>query len=350
MISREETQKILEAAINAPSGSNSQPWRFEFKDNKLYLIALPEKDHPILNYRNRGTWVAHGALIENILIAASAAGFSTDLKIFPDSSRPNVTAKIEFSKSVPREEPLFSSISKRATNRKPYKNTPLTEEQKNIFIESTQKISGVEVKIIEDKKAIQQLAEAASINEVVTLENEKLHKLFFDEIVWTREEEERRGKGLYIKTMELKPPQQAALKLFRKWKVMNLFNKLKFARGIARGNSKTYASCSAMIGIIIKDNDADFITAGRAMERIWLEATRLGLSFHLLTGTLFYYQALAFKREIFSKEHREIIENAYNKTKKYLGVNNETIALLFRVGYGGQPSALSIKKDPLINF
>ena len=350
MINKETITKILENSINAPSGSNSQPWRFEFKDNKLYLIALPEKDHPILNVRNRGTWIAHGALIENIIISSSHFGHKANFKIFPLPEKPNVTAIFEFEENKPTDEPLFSSISNRATNRKPYSKKPLNKEHKESILSSIVSIDGIKLKLIEDKKAIQQLAEAASINEVVTLENEKLHKLFFDEIVWTREEDKEKGKGLYIKTMELKLPQQIALKLFRRWEVMNLFNKLKFARGIARGNSKTYASCSAMIGIVTKDNDADFITAGRAMERIWLEATRLGLSFHLLTGPLFYYQALAFKNEIFSEEHREIIADAYNKTKRYLSVGNETIALLFRMGYDGQPSALSIKKDPLINF
>lgn len=71
MISREVIQKILEAGAQAPSGSNSQPWRFEVAGGTISIIMLPEKDHPILNFRNRGTLLAHRALIENIVIAAA---------------------------------------------------------------------------------------------------------------------------------------------------------------------------------------------------------------------------------------------------------------------------------------
>lgn len=109
MINKETIQKILEASINAPSGSNSQPWRFEFFDNELRIIATPEKDHPILNFRNRGTWVAHGALIENIIIAATHFGFKTKPHFFPDYRDPNLTAILEFKKDDLVSDPLFFS-------------------------------------------------------------------------------------------------------------------------------------------------------------------------------------------------------------------------------------------------
>lgn len=351
MITKEEVAKILEDSINAPSGSNSQPWRFEFLNNELRIIAIPEKDHPILNYRNRGTWIAHGALIENITISSKAHGYTPIFAIFPDKNNKNVTAIFKFENSTKEIEPVFEFIKFRATNRKPYKNTPLSEEQKKVFIESAKKIGGVELKIVEDRDKVKKIAEAASINEIVTLENEQLHKLFFDEIVWSREEEKKRGKGLYIDTMELKPPQRLALKILKKWGVMKIFNTLKFARGIAKGNSKTYASCAAILGVITRNEDKDFIAAGRVMERIWLEATRLGLSFHLMTGTLFFHQSFsADSSNRFSDEHKLLIEKGYNETMKAMDCDNGLVALTFRVGYDGEPSALSIKNPPVIKI
>src|SRR3989344_3442769 len=122
---KEDIQKILEAAVNAPSGSNSQPWRFEVSGSEIKIIALPEKDHPILNYRNRGTLVAHGALIENIIISSKAHGYTPILEIFPDHSNKNLTAIFKFEKSTKEIEPVFQFIEARATNRKPYESTPL---------------------------------------------------------------------------------------------------------------------------------------------------------------------------------------------------------------------------------
>ena len=87
-------KKIIEVAVNAPSGSNSQPWRFKVREGVIEIIAEPEKDHPILNFRNRGTWIAHGALIENIVILASAFGYKAGVSIFPNKNEKNITARI----------------------------------------------------------------------------------------------------------------------------------------------------------------------------------------------------------------------------------------------------------------
>ena len=76
---------------------------------------------------------------------------------------------------------------------------------------------GADVKFIEERVSIEVLAKASSANEIVMLENRDLHKLFFEEIVWSAEAEKKRGGGLYVKTMELKPPEQFALKNFFKY-------------------------------------------------------------------------------------------------------------------------------------
>ena len=349
VINKEDIKKILEIAANAPSGSNSQPWKFKVKDNQIYVIALPEKDHPILNYRNRGTWIAHGALIENIVIASSSFGYEAKVKIFPDLSQPNLTAVIELALGLPKSDSLFSVIPLRATNRKQYEDRLLSDVQKQEFLKSASSFKEIEIKFTEDKEQRRLIGEALSINEVVTLENEKLHKLFFEEIVWSRPEESIKKSGLYLKTMELEPPQQAVLKLLRRWRVMKLFNHLKFAGIIAKDNAKRYASGAGMGIIIVNDRDEDFLLAGRAMERLWLKATQMRLSFHLITGTMFFWQGIQNDTaNIFSKEHIEIINNAYNKITEVFNINRGVAALAFRVGLSKEPSALSSKKPPEI--
>jgi hypothetical protein len=346
----EDIKEIIKASINAPSGSNSQPWKFEVKGNKITIIALPERDHPVLNFHNRGTWIAHGALIENIVIAAAQIGYSSSIVQFPDRQRQNITAHIILSKIEKQEQPLFDAIKKRATNRKKYNAREFTAEERNAIIASTQGIQNCELRLIEDKKAMKKVGIAVSKNEVVMLENKELHNLFFDEVVWTEQEEKKKGKGLYVKTMELKPPQKAAFKLFRYWLIMNFVNKLGVAKGIAKGNAKIYASGSA-IGVIIAPNrDEVFINVGRMMERIWLQATALNLSFHLVTGVLFLHQGIQGNVSNLSEKHKEIIKSAYKEVADSFKVNDQTIAILFRIGDGGNPSGTSLKTSPQIAY
>ena len=343
----EDIKRILDAGAQAPSGSNSQPWKFILRGNQIDVLASPGKDHPVLNYRSRGTWVAHGALLQNILIASRAIGYDLDFSVFPEKSEPNLTLKLFFKKSSPREEPLYKSIYERATNRKPYKTVPLTDAQKSVLLKSDAESSG-EIRLIEDREQLKTLGEALSANEVVMFENPILHRLLFQEIVWTREEEENRGAGLYVKTMELKPAQRFALKFFKYWSLMNFLNqKLGAARMIAKENAKVYASVAAMGIIIVKDNDVDFVHAGRLMERLWLQATAMGLSFHIITGVPFLWQRIkAGGTKEFSSEHIQLVRDAYQKIASIAEVKNDKIAaMVFRVGDGGKPTARSVKKE-----
>ena len=346
---REDIEKILEISVNAPSGSNSQPWKFMVEDNKITVIALPEKDHPILNYRNRGTLIAHGALIENIVITASAFGYNVKTTIFPSANNLNITAILVLESGLVQSDPLFSMVPLRTINRKKYQNKVLTGSQKKELFDAISQFKDIEIKFVEDIKKRKITGDALSINEIVTLENKKLHKLFFEEIVWTLQEENLKQSGLYLKTMELQPPQEAALRLLRNWKMMKLFNYLKFARFIAKDNSKTYSSGAGTGVIIVEDNDKNFLLVGRAVERLWLKAMQMGLSFHLITGTMFFWQGIqGGNSKIFLREHINIVNNAYNKLKEVFGIQRGVIAVAFRIGLSDKPSTISSKKKPEI--
>jgi hypothetical protein len=62
-----EIKEILELAVNAPSGHNSQPWRFVIQDNTIQIFNIPDKDKTLFNWKQKGSLTAHGTLIENIV-------------------------------------------------------------------------------------------------------------------------------------------------------------------------------------------------------------------------------------------------------------------------------------------
>lgn len=354
MIIKETIRKILEASVNAPSGSNSQPWRFEISGNQINVIAEPKKDHPILNYQNRGTWLAHGALIENVKIAAAALGWRSEIEIFPDRTRPNLTARIGLLEALSAEEELFQIMPRRVTNRGKYDLWPLTTEQKKYLEQSADEVGG-EIKVVwtEDRIQINRLGQAAAANEIITLENQKLHDLFFDEVVWTREEEKQKMKGLLVETMGLKSPEKLGLRLFKHWPIMKIFAKLGIARKIAAGNAKNYAATPIAGLMILKNDDRNFLAAGRVIERIWLKATRLGFGFHLITGTMFYWQGTRLgDLKLLSVGHQRIIDDEYRAILDIADIGDENwiVTAMFRVGRSDEPTAYSTKKPPEIKW
>lgn len=345
---KESVKKIIEAGILAPSGGNSQPWRFEVDGSRVYVWALPERDHAILNFRYRGTWIAHGAFLENMIIAASKIGFLAIAKIFPRPEEPNLTFEINFEKTSPKHEPFYEAIFKRATNRKIYNTTPLSKHQKEDLL----RLGSNFLKLIEDPVKIKTLAEAVSVNEIVMLENKVLHKLFFKEIVWTDKEELRKKAGLYLRTMEIPPPAQIMLRFFKHWPIMKFANKLGVARKIAADNAKNYAKVAAIGIISVNDSNADFIEAGRVIEKLWLYATAVNLKFHLITGVPFLWQGINSGKtsDIFSNEHIDFIKQAYQDIVEVSGSNGKMPVAIFRIGEDGEPSARSSRLPPDIKF
>src|SRR3989338_1957936 len=189
---KEDIKKILLAGVQAPSGDNSQPWIFEIGDNRIDIFNLPKKDNPILNFKQRGSYLAHGALIENIVIGSSKYGYDPKITLFPKSGLPGHVASNDLSLVV--------------------KGMKLEEYMTLKFVEE----SGSKLAV---GRAV------ASIEQVI-LENKKLHALLFHDVVWTEKEEKRIKEGLYIGTMEFSLPQKAAFYLASHWSLMRLFKVL----------------------------------------------------------------------------------------------------------------------------
>ncbi|HRO71697.1 MAG TPA: nitroreductase family protein, partial [Chitinophagaceae bacterium] len=75
MTSRDVLLEILDVARWAPSGDNTQPWRFEIIDNNHIAIhGYDTRDWCIYDFEGRASYMAHGALLETIRIAAAEYG------------------------------------------------------------------------------------------------------------------------------------------------------------------------------------------------------------------------------------------------------------------------------------
>lgn len=351
MIAKETIKKILEAGVQAPSGSNSQPWKFYVEGEKVKVQALFSKDHPVLNFRNRGTFIAHGALLENIFIAAQKLGYRARFKMFPDGKQNDIICEIYFEDNQNKGHVLYDLIFKRCTNRKPYKKKLLGDSQKKDLLNLVNDLPAVKIKFVDDIEGLKVLAESACVSEKIIFEDKGLHQLLYKELVFTEKEEKNIKSGLYIKTLELNAFQTVILKLVKFWPIANFLNKIGFSRLLAKDNYKRYVSSAAIGAIIVKNKDEFFIEGGRAIERIWLKATQMGLSIQLLTGFSFFWQRVISGENIFSASHRRIIENAYEKSASVLDIReDQVIAALFRIGESSFPSAYSSKKTPEIYF
>jgi nitroreductase len=119
-VSTDEIRFIVFHGSLAPSGGNVQPWRFEWRKEQLDAIHLPDRSRTLLDFNNCASYVAFGAVAENIDLAASELGLRASIEAFPDRTLTDVIFRARFQRdaAIATNTPLFEQIRLRVTNRK----------------------------------------------------------------------------------------------------------------------------------------------------------------------------------------------------------------------------------------
>jgi len=350
MLDRQTIEQILEIAVQAPSGDNSQPWQFKIEGNVISLFNTVGKDATLYNFRERGSYLSHGAVIENISILARVHGLQEQVILFPGEE--NCVARIELTAGGQAAVDILSkNIPKRATNRKPYSKHQMDEDDRRGLLGSVAAIQNIRLSAVE-KQDMKTAAELVSLNERLLFENRPLHDFLFNMIRWSREEE-RASPGIYVKTMEFPLPLQFLLHyVFSNFNAVELLNTIGLSSLIPAQSSKVYAASSAFFAIIIqKTDDSDYVVAGRAVQRFWLTCEQHGLCAQPVTGIPYLAERVrAGEGSAFSDEHQRAILQTDAQISKLFGLkDNERIAMLMRIGYGSNPTARSLKFPPVIS-
>lgn len=341
-----DIERILLAGNNAPSGENCQPWHFVVRGTAIEIHLLPERDQSAYSWGQRASYLANGAAIENMIIAASVERCRVEVKYFPNPADMwHVATMILISDPSLDPDPLASFVHTRISNRKPYKKDPLTGEERKALVAAVAEAGYGSFALSEERKDIGHLGRIGSTNEEVMLANRSLHQFFFSHVSWTKEEDEKKKIGFYIKTLELPPPAEIMFKVFRHWSAMRIFGAIGFNRIVAKQNGATNASAAAIGALTIAGIEPlDFVKIGRTIERLWLTATALGLSFQPLTGILFFKLKIAGgEGEAFSLGEQKLITDAYQESSRIFNADGKHIAFMFRIGRGDAPSAHAIR-------
>ncbi len=347
---KQTIEKILEAAVRAPSGDNVQPWRIEVSEDfsRVDLHNLPERDDSYYNYQQAAAYIAHGALIENIAIASRHLGCKAEIKLFPDQGNSNYVARIKFETALPEHDPLFEAVFSRSTNRFHYQDYRLADEDRQKLVDSVQPVEGVTGYFVDDPKEIKKLARTLMVNDRIVFEREDIHGFLFDKIRWNQKQINETQDGMPVDTLGLNAFEKLFFPLMRFWWFVNLANYFGLSRVIG---AKCWYNCqnAALIGqITVKKADKyGYVQAGRAMQRVWLEATRQGLAFQPIVGLPLLisrlHQNALFE---FSDKHRQMLEQAEKSMIELFQIDrSEVMAVGFRLGKSQSISAKTLRKS-----
>ncbi len=168
---------LLNYAVLAPSGPNTQPWKFSIKDQEISLIADFSRSLPSLDPSDRTLYISHGCVLANLLLAADHFGFAYDVKCLPDGISGDRTAAVQLSKKAADAKfpDLFGEITRRHTNRKSFEKRAI-EGEKLQRLKDCVKRDGFRLDILtsDEDKAV--MAELLARSQKIQLGNKAFRK------------------------------------------------------------------------------------------------------------------------------------------------------------------------------
>ena len=71
---------MVEYAIKAPSGHNTQPWLFRINENSIEIYPNFDRALPVVDFDNRELFISLGCALENLCITALEKGYDYDVE------------------------------------------------------------------------------------------------------------------------------------------------------------------------------------------------------------------------------------------------------------------------------
>ena len=298
--------QIASYASKAPSGHNTQPWKFHITDSTITVLPNLDVALPVVDKNNRELFISLGCAVENLCIAASYFGYTTHI------IECSIEAIIlEFTKNdLTIEDSLFHQIEKRQTNRNIYNGNKISDgilQQ----LQSIPKENGIQFYFTEINTPF-----ANTITQYIMKGNEiqMADIAFKNELLsWMRfnkKQVEATHNGLSYLVFGNPPlPRILArpiVSLFLKPNAQNKSDRKKI------DSSSHFVVCTTK-----QDTIEEWINLGRTLQRFLLKVTEIGISYAFLNQPC------------------EVAALAFDLREK-LPVNKEHPTLIMRIGYAKQ--------------
>jgi len=273
---------ILELARWAPSGDNTQPWRFQIvRPDHVRVHGFDTRAHCVYDLDGHSSHIALGALLETLRVAATRFGRQAAFSRSPDSpdEKPVFDVHLPAQNDL-AEDPLAAYIRERRVHRRPLHTRTLRPQEKLAL----RRAVGEQFELMWFETWRERLAVAwlNFSNAKIRLTIPEAYRVHRDVIAWGVQVSEDRIPAAAIGASAL------TLALMR-W-AMQSWNRVAFLNRYFAG---TFAprfeldlvpalACGAHCAMIARQAPhtvEDYVEAGRGLQRLWLTATKLGLQF-----------------------------------------------------------------------
>jgi hypothetical protein len=114
-------RELIRYATLAANGHNTQPWQFTVTANAIEIHPDYTRRLAVVDPNDRELWISLGCALENLLVAARAAGYDPEVT-YPD---PADFIRVQLTADNSQHSPLFEAILHRQSTRSEYDGQPI---------------------------------------------------------------------------------------------------------------------------------------------------------------------------------------------------------------------------------
>ncbi len=348
-MNRETLVRILDLARWAPSGDNTQPWRFEIvSDGRVVVHGFDTRDWCVYDLDGRASQMAVGALLETLRLAATLFGIRADGRRWPDDGDEShlrfVLDLTDDPAIVP--DPLAAAIETRCVHRRALSTRPLEPEQRNRLEHALP--SGYSLRWFAspaDRWRVARLMFANAKTRLTCREAFEVHKSVID---WTASFSKQR---IPERALGVGPVTARLMRWAMKdWRRVEFLNRYLMGTWLPRLQLDLLPGwrCAAHFVIVAPAPPVtvdNALAAGRAMQRVWLAAGLSGLQLQPeMTPIIFSRYVRERRRFSASVRTMTMAQSSARRFDRLFGEQQASrIVFLARCGIGEPSVARSIR-------
>ena len=293
------TRQLVREAALAPSGGNAQPWQWVARDDALDLFLDASQSGGLIDFERAGSYVALGCAAESLVLAAHAAGREVLVQWLLGADFREHVATFQLSGDArPGVEGhdwdgLHIQMPRRRTTRRFSDRRPLPADTLTALTHAVRSVPGCDVQWIVDEADRAEISALIGSGDRLRLLFPPTHAELFAELRWTKAQAEGTGDGIDVATLGLSESDRAGLMLCRDPASLELVRQWGGGRNLEKLSRKQVARASA-VGLITsaRCRPIDYAMAGRAVQRMWLVATRDDVAVHPMATLPYFFARL----------------------------------------------------------
>jgi nitroreductase len=340
-------ERVLELARWAPSGDNTQPWRFEVvSDRHVVVHAFDTREDCVYDFEGRASQLSVGAMLETLRIAASC--HERSVRVVRRADRPDHAPVFDVHLDVDRSivpDPLAAVIRTRSVQRRPLATRPLAIDERARLEASVG--PGYSVRWFESAAERRRLAWLAVRSAKIRLTTPEAYAVHRQIIHWDAQHSPDRvpDQALGASVLSLRSMRWA----MKSWKRVSVMNRW-FGGTLAPRLELDWlpgVRCAAHFAIVAPNAPKtidDHVRAGAVVQRFWLSATVLGLQlqpqYTPLVFAAYARRAVAFTRVQAARTRASAVRRMLDAI---LGEAADHAVFLGRIGHGPAAAARSTR-------